>query len=73
MCASCGGKIGLSLSKHFLVAAPVPLALAVGLLVPSGEDRLLLWTLGVAAMFILYFRWVAFATAPGGEPAARPF
>jgi hypothetical protein len=40
-----------------LVAIPVPLALAAGLLVPSGEDRLLLWVVGVASMFAMYSRW----------------
>ena len=58
MCASCSGKIGLSWGKNFLLAAPVPVALAAGFLVPSGEDRLLLWVLGTAAMFACYFYWV---------------
>ena len=58
MCASCGGKLGLSFGKSLLVALPVPLALAAGFLVPSGEDKLLLWALGTAATFLLYYRWV---------------
>ena len=57
MCASCGEKIGMSWAKSLITATPVPLALAAGFLVPSGEDKLLLWLLGTATMFILYFRW----------------
>jgi uncharacterized membrane protein YccC len=58
MCEACGGKIGMSWSKTLVTATPVPLALAAGFLVPSGEDKLLLWLLGTATMFFLYFRWV---------------
>lgn len=61
MCASCGGKLHMPWSKSLFVATPVPLTLAAGFLVPSGQDTLLLWTLGVAAMFVLYCRWVPFA------------
>jgi hypothetical protein len=47
----------MSWAKSLITATPVPLALAAGFLVPSGEDKLLLWLLGTATMFILYFRW----------------
>ena len=59
MCASCGHKTGLSFAKSLAVAIPVPLALALGFLVPGGEDRLLLWTAGTIATFTLYFRWIS--------------
>jgi hypothetical protein len=71
MCASCGGKTGLSLNKYLLAATPVPLALAAGFLVPTGEDRLLLWILGVATMFVLYFRWSPLGKVPAIEPVAN--
>ena len=68
MCASCGGKLHMSPGKTFLVATPVPLALAAGFLVPSGEDKLLLWMLGVAVMFVLYCLSVPFAKMLRSEP-----
>jgi hypothetical protein len=70
MCASCGRKTGLTWGKSLLTAIPVPLGLAAGFLVPSGEDKLLLWILGVAAMFILYAYWAMSgqATISAHEP-----
>jgi len=59
MCESCGEKTGMSWVKSLITATPVPLTLAAGFLVPSGEDKLLLWLLGTATMFIFYFRWSA--------------
>jgi len=71
MCASCGEKMGLSSNRYLLEATPVPLALAAGFLVPSGEDKLLLWILGVATMFVLYCRWVSLGRVLGIEPVAN--
>ena len=71
MCASCGGKLSLSFGKSLLVALPLPLALAAGFLVPSGEDKLLLWTLGTAATFLLYYRWVRLPKAAASQATVR--
>ena len=69
MCASCGGKLHMSWPRSFLVATPVPLALAAGFLVPSGDDKLLLWMFGVAAMFVLYCRSMPLAQLLRSEPS----
>jgi hypothetical protein len=55
-----------------LVAIPVPLALAAGFLVPSGEDRLLLWIVGVASMFAMYSRWALRGWASSGTAEFGP-
>jgi hypothetical protein len=67
MCSSCGEKIGISWGKRLLVALPVPMALAAGFLVPSEEDKLLLWILGAAVMLVLYCRWVPLAHVLGAR------
>lgn len=75
MCASCGGGLHISRHKALLVATPVPLALTAGFLVPGSEDKLLLWILGVALMFLMYFRWAvmpAQATAQVQSAGATP-
>jgi hypothetical protein len=64
MCAACGHYTGLSWLKTLIAATPVPLALAAGFLVPSGEDKLILWVLGVIVMAVLCYRWAPRHTPP---------
>lgn len=58
--------------RTLLTAIPVPLGLAAGFLVPSGEDKLLLWLLGVAVMSVLYAtRAIRSPRLAGGARDAR--